>query len=673
MSKVEPHSIVQLIEQNIYESKYDEVIAHCDSSEPSSQILFLKAKALVGARQLSVAMASVEQAITLEPNNGDFYTLKAQVLMYMGRCKESLESATIAISINPDDIGAYTFKGQALKRLFRDSEATTVFSAGVSVVEETHGRDIKLDLEKAFLARSCGKYDHGIKYSNHVINAAPSYASGYIHLGSNLLYKYIKNKTSDEPVAILNEAISAFDKALSLNPRDSIALYYRGVAAEVSGSTDEALSLYRQSSSITPEYVNSALAIVNIHMSRQEDQSALEYINAFLLQNPLTEEALLIKTKILISSDKLDLAEEAVNHLLEINPENHYFLYRKALIQSTANNFESSLKTCELALATKAGDIDILYHKALTLSALARNFEALETIEFILRLDSFFALAYQAQGYIFAEMTENRQSFQYFYTKIIRPEEQSEEIIDLLRRGESGLAEMWHYNKITGKNSNCIEMQREAEEKIMASNLEEASALLQAAIDQNPNFIVAILKLAEVQQLRGFGEESLANIGKAKLIDLEYAKSLLNHMKLPHVLTIEDMALAAHDYAIRLDGQNPMLYSSKASSMTKFHREEGLAECIETATILMNRTNHSTAAPRQEEYLKHQIDKRCELLQEVHNLMVSADSFGGNISSEEFSYLSSTAHPTMIRFGSARLLDCDGIVIPMPSPRETLH
>lgn len=665
---------LQIIQSQFLESDYQSALASCDALEQNSQTQLFKAKILLGMRKFSDALHKVSEAIISDANNAHLYSLQAQIFLYMGRYKESIESAIHAIDIDRDNIGAYAFKGQALKHLYLDQEAISTFREGVDAVKRiNHIRDVTLDLEKAFLARSCQEYDYGIKYSKYVIESAPKFTSGYIHLGFNLLSKYIaeKNLASEATSSLLSDALIALDKALALNPHDSITLYYKGFALQIAGNIDEALTQYAHAAEISPDFSKAVIALINIHMLRKSDSTALEFVNKFLIISPNSEEALLLKVKILSSTDKLDQALETIEELIHISPENYYFFYRKALVQSAQNNFTGALETCNIALTLRPENIDILYHKAITLSDLKDHYEALDVITQIIALKPDYALAYRAKGHILSEIHEHASGFKHFYETRIEASEQSTDILDLLASNQMILAEIWYYNSITNTNKTCLESEERAQEKIDSSEPIEAEALLLEAIALNPRFIIALIKLSEIQTLIGKHEEAEKHHLMAETANPEYTVAILSHSKLPHVLTIEQEAIEAHDYAIALDPKNSILHSSKANSLSKFHIEDGLSECLERASSLIQITN---IAPNlihgPDEYPQAKIEKRAELLQEVQSLIESTKALqlhdDPSSLPHEFQEFAPSRALFSMRFASVRSLDTCGAGVKMP-------
>ncbi len=665
MSKSLDPAALETIHSLFLESRYQEALTSFMGIDPGPEINLLKAKILLAQRNFSGALSTISEAVIIDENNPHLYSLRSQIFLYMGRYKDSILAAKHAISLDRENIGAYAFKGQALKHLYLDEEAIETFNEGVAAVKRiNHKRDITLDLEKAFLARSCQEYDHGIRYSNYVITSAPNLTSGYIYLGFNLLSKYISTKdlpATSEPL-LLSQGIEALDKALALNPKDSIALYYKGFALQISGDLGGALALYNLATDISPDFSKAVIALINVHMLRKEDDISLALVNKFLSITPNSEEALLLKVKILSSKDKCEEALSTIEELILLDSANYYFYYRKALVQSAQNNLPGALATYDLALSLKPQDISILYNKAITLSDLKEHYTALEVIAEIIRLKPDYALAYRAKGHILSELHEYGASFKHFYQTHLEDTAQSPDILMLLSANQFSVAEIWYYNAITEVNKTCLELEGRAQEKIYSRELVDAQTLLLQAIALNPQYVLALIKLSEVESDLGKTEESLKYYSLALEVNKEYANAILNHEKLPHVRAIEREAIASHDHAIALDPGNSILYCSKASSLSKFHIEEGLSESLGMASRLIESSSVPPNFMRgPDEYTLSKGDKRAELLKEVQSLIDSTKALqmpdAPSSTPTEFKEFSPSKALFSMRFASVRNLD----------------
>lgn len=90
-------------------------------------------------------------------------------------------------------------------------------------------------------ANSQGEYKMAIEYFSKVIKMNPNFSEAYVNRGT--AYSRIKNpdaKSSfyDEQI---NNAISDFDKAIAIDPKNGYAYYNRAVAKYIKGDSNESL------------------------------------------------------------------------------------------------------------------------------------------------------------------------------------------------------------------------------------------------------------------------------------------------------------------------------------------------------------------------------------------------------------------------------------------------
>ena len=90
-------------------------------------------------------------------------------------------------------------------------------------------------------ANSQGEYKMAIEYFSKVIKLNPNFSEAYVNRGT--AYSRIKNPDAhssfyDEQI---NNAISDFDKAIAIDPKNGYAYYNRAVAKYIKGDSNESL------------------------------------------------------------------------------------------------------------------------------------------------------------------------------------------------------------------------------------------------------------------------------------------------------------------------------------------------------------------------------------------------------------------------------------------------
>ncbi len=93
------------------------------------------------------------------------------------------------------------------------------------------------------IANSQGKYKMAIEYFSRVIKMNPNFSEAYVNRGN--AYSRIKNPDVADSIKFINEkinnAISDFDKAVAIDPKNGYAYYNRAVAKWIKGDSNESL------------------------------------------------------------------------------------------------------------------------------------------------------------------------------------------------------------------------------------------------------------------------------------------------------------------------------------------------------------------------------------------------------------------------------------------------
>lgn len=158
-------------------------------------LLYQQGQHLLEAKDFNAAIASFDQALSLQPNYEAAWIGRATALLTAGEPEAAIENCNRALEITPNDAQAWSLRGQALHRQKRYDEA----------------------------ASSC---DRALDLDPENPHAWKTLSEALYHLG-----RY-------------DEAIVSYDKALTLQPDDSKAWGDRGVALQKLGRYDEAIASY---------------------------------------------------------------------------------------------------------------------------------------------------------------------------------------------------------------------------------------------------------------------------------------------------------------------------------------------------------------------------------------------------------------------------------------------
>lgn len=245
-----------------------------------------KSLAAFGLGDLPGAIAAIDRALELAPDNDTVVATRGVLLGHAGRNAEALAAFERAIEIDPDYGDAWHYKGIALARLGRFDEALAALDRALEL--DTDGAavwklrcDVLVEAGSARLALDT--YDEALAALDEAVAVAPESAVAWNTRGTALfgLGRYDEALSSferaldlDPSVApfpsvhgfLLNvadryeDALAALDRAIEADSKDAFAWHQRGNALFVLDRHDDAVASYDRALELEPE---DALATYN--------------------------------------------------------------------------------------------------------------------------------------------------------------------------------------------------------------------------------------------------------------------------------------------------------------------------------------------------------------------------------------------------------------------------
>lgn len=226
------------------------------------------------------AGADFDMAIKLNPRYPNSYSNRGSVNIYLGKYEESLKDNEKAISISPGFAEAWLGKGVALYNLNRTEEAVKCYDKAISLIPNFP--NAYNNRGGAFLKLK--NYDQAINDFNKALKLAPAYDEARVNLA--LVYVEMKEYTKAEetilPVktdnrrnttlsdiylkqgldtyqkGIPKEAITLYEKALTINPQNAEAWYNMGGTYLMQQNVEKAKECWRNVLNINPNHTEAA-------------------------------------------------------------------------------------------------------------------------------------------------------------------------------------------------------------------------------------------------------------------------------------------------------------------------------------------------------------------------------------------------------------------------------
>ncbi len=171
------------------------------------------------------ALASIDQALQIDPRFSEAWVIKGILLNKLGRYQDAVTACERAIELDRFDDGAWSEKGFAFCQMKSYEEAILAYDKAIKLDPEDAGTWNS----KGNVLYKLGKYDEAILAYDEAIKLDPEYASAWNNKGTALYY-----------LGRYDEAILAYDKAIRIEPEDAGTWNSKGYALKRLGRTNEA-------------------------------------------------------------------------------------------------------------------------------------------------------------------------------------------------------------------------------------------------------------------------------------------------------------------------------------------------------------------------------------------------------------------------------------------------
>ncbi len=163
---------------------------------------------------------------------------------------------------------------QILVNLYSQGQFQKALSQGSQLLEE-FPNSVNLYNIIGASNKGLGNLEEAIEAYNKALSLKPDYADAFYNMG-NLFKDQGK----------LEEAIEAYKKALSFKPDHDDAYYNIGVVLQDQGKLEEAIEAYKKAISIKPDYAQAFNNIGVVHQEQGEKDKALKALNKALSLKP---------------------------------------------------------------------------------------------------------------------------------------------------------------------------------------------------------------------------------------------------------------------------------------------------------------------------------------------------------------------------------------------------
>jgi serine/threonine protein kinase/Flp pilus assembly protein TadD len=199
----------------------------------------------------------------------------------------------------------------------------------------------------AYYDRKADLLDKAVELSLKAIMYDSTLAEAYSSLA---LSYYYKNS--------FEEAITAVNKALELDPNSFFAYWIKGRIYFTTDKMSEAIEPFKSAIELNPDFYTAYgdLRMVcerlnNIDEREKITKKALGFYPGYLEKNPDDSRARIFYAQLLVRNNKIEEAKRETTTALELSPNDVVMLYNAACVYSIINEKQLAIKTLENAVA----------------------------------------------------------------------------------------------------------------------------------------------------------------------------------------------------------------------------------------------------------------------------------------------------------------------------------
>lgn len=229
------------------------------------------------------------------------------------------------------------------------------------------------------------------------------------------------------------EAISAYDNASQIDPRNETVWIRKAFELQVLGKENESSRAYEKALSLLDEdlknnsqdskaWMNKGLALSGLgrqNESNQANEMALETLNNSTEKDPKNISAWRYKAEVLMRLGKWEEGLQSLNKVTEIDPKNLDAWERKGefltLMGRTNESIQAFDRSLELIPANDTKERLLVWMaKAQTLSYVDRKEETLKALDKVIEFDPRYVVAWSTKGFLLEDLGRHNESLAAF-------------------------------------------------------------------------------------------------------------------------------------------------------------------------------------------------------------------------------------------------------------------
>lgn len=250
---------------------------------------------------------------------------------------------------------------------------------------------------------TAGKFDQALKKARELAQQHPldSYFQEFIGLTLSEAGRH-------------NEALSALEKAIEIDPKNERALSNKAIVQQRMGQFHHAIKTYSEIVAINPNHIKARVNAAKILHNLDQSSGALAIVTQAYEIAPDNADVLFTRGLLLHKLKKHTEALEHFSRKIELHGKDLETSSKLSLVHLELGNFEQALSLLQENLTVDPNHIDTLLIKAKACSNMGQIADAILTIDRILQIDPQNALANRSKGLQLLKSGNFEEGWKYY-------------------------------------------------------------------------------------------------------------------------------------------------------------------------------------------------------------------------------------------------------------------
>ncbi|MBF0359313.1 MAG: tetratricopeptide repeat protein [Magnetococcales bacterium] len=456
-----------------------------------------------------------------------------------GRYTEADKLCTAIIKALPNHLDAINLLGLIAQKLNRHDLAIELFQ-----------RAANIDSNRAILyynlgisLKQSGRKEEAIRALQTALDIEPGnrqiseYINAVLTSGASSADEILQQAISAHQSGQIDAAIQLYNRALEIQPENSVVLSNLGVALQAQGKLDEAAASCQKAIKFKPDYLEAYSNLGNILQDMCRYDEAVENYQKALLINPGHIATLYNFGTFLQRVGELDAAVLSYRRVIAINPNLVEPLYNLGTVLQAQGKLDEAVASYQKVIAIKPGYADAYCNLGVILHEQGKLDEAAENYQKALAFNPNYAFAYYNLGTVLQDQGEDQAGVACYQKAITINPEYADAYCNL---------------------GNALKNQ---------GKLEDAANCYQKAISLKPDFAGAHYNFGVLLQDHGKYEDAVNCYQKAISIKPDFAEVYSNLGSILHEQSKLEEAIVNQQKAISIKPDYAEAYFNLGNSL----------------------------------------------------------------------------------------------------------